>query len=350
MRVGFDVSPLTRPSSRGLRRVVLASVQELERRGVLEVVRLAPEPGRNLRLWRARELPRACAGQDLLGIHSFTSAFPCRGPGKRVQTIHELPWRHGVRENAGVRHRLWAALGPLAADRVVTATETTAADLGRRQLWGAAKLRVVPWGVGPEFAPDPPPGEIDETRLSRYRLPEEPLILCLGATRAKKRLGALLAGVAALGEHASLAGSRPHVVVTGPETRDLRRALGDAQKLGLAGRVTTLDEVEEADLAPLLRLAAVVPVLSASEGFGLPVLEALASGTPVLVTAGSAQAEVAGDAGIAVEPTDPDSVAAGLERALTRREALRYTLPERAAAFTWERTAVRLEALWRELA
>src|SRR5262245_14997149 len=102
MRVGFDVSALTHPHSRGLTRVAAGLVPALERGGRTEVVRLAPERGVRLRSWRQRDLPRLARG--LAGLHSFTSAFPLRGPGARVQTIHELPWRHGVAENAGLRH------------------------------------------------------------------------------------------------------------------------------------------------------------------------------------------------------------------------------------------------------
>jgi glycosyltransferase involved in cell wall biosynthesis len=139
-------------------------------------------------------------------------------------------------------------------------------------------------------------------------------------------------------------------VVTGPETPDLRRDLALAGRLELTRHVSWIGEVDEADLPALLRLASCVAVLSRSEGFGLPVLEALASGTPVLVPPDSAQAEVAGPAGIAVVPHDPASVADGLEHALRTREVSRRTLPERARAFTWERWAEAVEQLWLALA
>ena len=100
----------------------------------------------------------------------------------------------------------------------------------------------------------------------------------------------------------------------------------------------------------MLRLAAVVPVLSRSEGFAFPVLEALACGVPVLVPPNSAQSELAGTAGIEVDPDEPNSVADGLERALAERLTHLPARVERAAPFTWERCAETAAALWSSLA
>src|SRR5688572_3229529 len=259
MRIGLDVSPLARPHPPGVARAAAGLARALEARGVLEVVRLAPEAGEDLRTWRHRRLAQRARELELDGLHATVSAFPLRAPCPRVQTVHELPWRHGVRENADVRHRLWAALGPLAAERVVCPSEHVARDLRRRLLPGAARVRVVPWGCGLPFAPEPAPGEIDETRLERYRLGEDPIALCVGAVREKKNLAAVLHGLAELVKRR---GPRYQVVVTGPDTPDLRRDLGLAARLGLNRYVSTPGPVDEADLPALLRLSTVVPVLS----------------------------------------------------------------------------------------
>ncbi|MAF66998.1 MAG: hypothetical protein CMJ84_15245 [Planctomycetes bacterium] len=347
MRVGFDCSPLVRPHPAGIVRVVRETVEAIEARGVIELVRLAPPPGEKSARWRQRTLPRLVNERELRGVHSFLSAFPLLGSGLRVQTIHELPWRHGVRENAGARHRLWAALGPLRADRVLTSTEFVARKLRRRRLPGGDRVRVCPWGVGPPFAPEPPGGVVDEAVLHRYRLPEDALVTCPGAVRPKKNLAALLRGVARLHESR---GDRVHVVVTGGPTAQLRRDLGLVSRLGLNRHVSTPGLLSDDEIAGLLRMSSAVSVLSTSEGFGLPVLEALACGAGVLVPHGSAQAEVAGEAGIEVEPSDPDSVAAGLRRALEERDLLRRARIERARGFSWERCAGAIEVLWEELA
>ena len=347
MRIGFDCSPLARPFPRGVVRVVGALLAELERRARIEVVRLSPPETGSLRAWRGRELARAVREQGLVGVHSFTSAFAWRGPGRRVQTIHELPWRHGVRENADLAHRLWAALGPLCADRVVCATEFVAAELRGRLLPGAKKVRVCPWGVGAEFVDEPPATLVDEVVLGRYRLPEDPLAFVPGGARAKKNIPAVLRGMAELRRRD---GPQLHLVISGPEGRELMADLGLASQLGLASYISTLPVVEEQDLPSLYRMASVVPLLSRSEGFGLPVLEALACGTPVVVPPSGSQREVAGERAFVADPDDAAQVADALMAALEQREELRYELGERAAQYSWARAAESVEELWEELA
>jgi glycosyltransferase involved in cell wall biosynthesis len=342
MRIGFDVSPLHRPHPPGVVRSTEGLVTALEARRAHEVVRLVPEEGENLRSWRQRRLPQQVGELGLDGIHSPVSSFPLRGPGLRVQTIHELPWKHGAGENADLRHRFWSLTGPLRADRVLCPSEHVARDLGRR-----GRVRVCPWGADARFADEPPPGVVDEVVLGHYRLGQDALALCVGAVRAKKNLPALLQGLAALVERG---GPRIQVVVTGAETPDLRRDLGLVSRLGLSRFVSTPGYVDEQHLPALLRLATVVPVLSISEGFAFPVLEAMACGTPVLVPRDSAQSELAGAAGIVVDPADPTSVADGLERAVRERDELRGALVKRAAEFTWERCARQVEELWEGLA
>ena len=343
MRIGFDVSPLARPHPAGVVRAtagLVAALEQLDPGDGPEIVRLAPGAGEDLRAWRHRRLPALVSELKLFGLHSPVSAFPWRGPGKRLQTVHELPWRHGEKENADLKHRFWARFGARRADLVICPSAHVARDLGR-------KAAVCPWGVEPRFGDEPAPGEVDELLLGRYRLSGDPLALCLGAVRPKKNLAALLGGLAELRRRD---GPRVHAVVTGRETQQLRRDLGTASRLGLARYVSTPGLVEEAHLPGLLRLAAVVPVLSRSEGFAFPVLEALACGTPVLVPPDSAQAELAGAEGIPVDPDDPGSVADGLERALREREERRAARVERAAGFTWERSARTVAGLWGALA
>jgi glycosyltransferase involved in cell wall biosynthesis len=339
-RVGFDVSPLHAPHPTGVVRATRGLVEALEARGMIEVVRLAPQG--DLRAWRHRRLPKIERDLGLAGIHSPVSAFPWRGRGGRVQTVHEVPWRHGVAENSDWKHRAWAALGPMRADAVIAPSEHVARDLRR-----SAKVRVVPWGVGAPFEPEPPIGAVDEVVLAKYRLGQDPLALCLGAVRAKKNLEAAIRGLAELRERN---GPRVQLVVTGEDTPDLRRDLGLVAQLGLSRFVSTPGVVSDSDLPSLIRLASAVVVLSRSEGFAFPVLEALACATPAVVARDSAQSELAGSAGIAVDAGDPASVARGFERAIAEREDLRPQLVARAAEFTWSRCAEQVEAIWKEIA
>ena len=347
MRIGIDVSALTRPHSRGVDRVVRNLVTALERRAVMEWVRLGPEPGEPLRHWRQAALPRAIAKHGLSGLHSFTSAFPWRGKGKRVQTVHELPWRHGVRENADFAHRLWASVGAARAHRVVVPSEHVARDLTRSPWVSHKKVRVVPWGVDTTFGDEPGTGVVDEAVLTRYRLDDGPFVFCPGAVRAKKNLAALLYGLA---ERIRRGAAPLALLVTGGDSPQLRADLGLASKLGLGRWVVMLDEIAEEDMASFYRLATAVAVLSTSEGFGLPVLEALACGTPALVARGGAPEEVAGPAGVAVDARSPAAVADGLDRVVRERADLARQGVARARTFTWNEAASRIEALWQELA
>lgn len=345
VRVGLDLSPLTHPHPPGIARVAREVLTRLRHSQRLEIVELRPEPGADLRRWRQTELPAVVSRERLAGIHSFVSAFPWRGPGLRVHTVHELPWRHGVAENAGLRHRFWATLGVRRADRTLSATETVRAELAATWLVPAETLRCCPWGAGPPFREEPDSNVVDEVVPGRLRLPEDDFFLAPGAVRAKKNLPALLAGLAQL--HAD--GTRAQLVVTGPDTANLRRSLGLVSRLGLTRWVSTPGELPDADLASLYRLSSGTCVLSNSEGFALPVAESLACGAPVVVARGGSAAEVAGDAGLAVDPADPVSVAAGLRAALDRRAELRATALARATTFTWERCATTIEDVWEEL-
>ena len=140
------------------------------------------------------------------------------------------------------------------------------------------------------------------------------------------------------------------MVISGRDTPDLRRDLGLVSRLGLARHVSTPGELEEQDLPGLLRLAAAVPVLSRSEGFGLPALEATACGTPVIAPRGSAQAEVAGAEAFLCHPEDPAAVAEAVASAVEQREELRWVLPDAAEGRSWQSTAEALESLWAGLA
>ena len=249
-----------------------------------------------------------------------------------VQTVHEAPWLHGAYENAGPGHRLWARMGRSRAALVVTPSAAVARDLG-----GHPKLRVIPWGVDESYTPNR--GAVDaELRAALPRLPDGPFVLCLGGTRSKKRLDLLLAGVAANPRGLT-------VVCTGrpaPEASALRAA---HPRLVLTG------VLDERLIPALLRAAACSSILSTSEGFGLPALESLAAGTPVIVARGSVQAETAAGFGIEVDPGDPASIAAGIEVALDDSNSgeRRAGGLAHASAMTWERTADSLVAAWESL-
>src|SRR5688572_22538459 len=129
MRIGFDTSALVRPHPPGIVRLVSSVMDALERAPGLTALRLQPQNGENLRVWRQLRLPQLVSERGLVGVHSFVSAFALLGPGVRVQTIHELPWRHGVGENSGPGHRFWAGLASRRADRILCGSEFVAREI-----------------------------------------------------------------------------------------------------------------------------------------------------------------------------------------------------------------------------
>ena len=122
------------------------------------------------------------------------------------------------------------------------------------------------------------------------------------------------------------------------------RGWGDVHVDGWLGRVS------DDELAALYRGARCLVYPSLYEGFGIPVLEAMACGTPVVTSAGGATEEVAGGAAVLVEPLDPAAIAAGIEEADRRRDELRVQGLERAAQFTWERVAAETRAVYERAA
>jgi glycosyltransferase involved in cell wall biosynthesis len=197
---------------------------------------------------------------------------------------------------------------------------------------------VVPLGVTPPAAGAAPVGEL----RSALDLPEGPLVLCPGAKRPHKNAHGVIEALGLMDEP-------PTLVVTGyssPYERRLRE-LADAR--GVSLRMPSY--LDEAALNGLYELASCVAVVSFYEGFGLPVLEAMVRGVPVVCSDRASLPEVAGDAAVFVNPEDAADIRRGIEQALADPEPLRERGLGRAATFTWERTArLTAEAYRRALA
>lgn len=328
MRVALDLSPLHRSFPVSVVRTVRPILQALGARDDVEIVGIVPPERGSLALWRQSGLPRAARRSGAQVLHSFTSAFTLTRRIPVVQTVHEAPWRHGVTENAGPVHRVWVRLGRARAAATCTPSPGVARDLAPHP-----RLHVMPWGVDPSFGPEP-----DETdallRAALQDLPASPFVLVLGATRPKKRLDLVCAGAAI----ADLP-----IVATGAAHADMRALARRFAGLTLAG------EIDDMLLPALVRAACCVAVLSTSEGFALPVIEALRSDRPVVTARDTVQSETAGEAGIDVDPTDADDVARGFREALTDDVDRNRLGRDVADGYSWTNTADALVRLWRTL-
>jgi glycosyltransferase involved in cell wall biosynthesis len=222
-----------------------------------------------------------------------------------------------------------------AADAVIAISESTRRDMVKHYAVDERKVRVIYGGVAERFRPAAPE---DVARVrALYRLPED-AILAVGTIEPRKNLGRLLEAYRSLLDRGVNAG----LVIAGRTGWRSEGFFERLRALNLEGRVTLLGAFPDADLPALYSAARVLAFPSLYEGLGLPVLEAMACGTPVVASNTSSIPEVAGDAGLLVDPRDVGGLATALERVLVDAElgaTMRGRGLRQAARFTWEATA-----------
>jgi glycosyltransferase involved in cell wall biosynthesis len=323
VRVGIDVSPLVQTRA-GTARHVRGLVGALRGRPDLELELLSfGGTGRvsslvRDSLWYPVGLARRARGLDVL--HCPTFRAPAGADVPTVVTVHDLailrhpelfPRWHRLYGSAGLRSVLRAA------DAVVAVSEFTKREVVELAGVPAGQVHVVPNGLDNAFR-----------AASNDQLQGE-YVLAVATLEPRKNLERVV-------EAARLAGVELRVVGA--------RGWGGVAVPGWVGEIT------DAELARLYRGARCAVYASLYEGFGLPVLEAMACGTPVVTSRGTATEEVAGGAAVLVDPLDVESIAAGIGEARARRDELVPLGLARVREFTWERAADGVEALWKELA
>jgi glycosyltransferase involved in cell wall biosynthesis len=330
LRVGLDVSPL-RLTRAGTARHIECLAAALEATGAVELRRYtfggagrATAAARDVG-WYLAGLPRAAARDRVDLLHCPTFRAPTRSAVPLVVTVHDLAvLRHPYLFNRWSREygrRLLPSVAK-AADAIIAVSAFTAAEV--TELLGVApeRVHVVPNAVGPPFRPDGP------SAAGEY-------VLAVATLEPRKNLERLVEGYLR-------AGTGLELRVAGP------RGWGST-RVGGPG-VRWLGEVDTSELACLYRGARCVVYVSLYEGFGLPVLEAMACSAPVVTAQAAAVLEVVGDAAVVVDGLDPDSIASGIAEAIGRRDELGPRGLERAALYGWDEAAERTLAVYRSVA
>jgi glycosyltransferase involved in cell wall biosynthesis len=326
VRVAVDTSPLAQTRA-GTARYLRGLLGELEQRDDVEVRRVAfGGPGRAAALvrdgvWYPVGLPRAARGADVL--HCPTYRGPVSSGVPLVVTVHDLAlFRHPETFNR------WSRLyGPRVVPRVLRGARRVIAVSGftRRELVEVLdvpeeRIRVIPNAVDATFTADGPAADGD-------------YVLAVGTLEPRKNLPRLVEAARRVGVELRVVGERGWGGV----------------EVGGDG-VHWLGRVPDEELARLYRGARCVAYPSVYEGFGIPVLEAMACGAAVVTSRGGATEEVADGAAVLVDPLDPAAIAAGIERAAAERDALGRRGIERARAFSWGEVAAATVGVYREAA
>jgi glycosyltransferase involved in cell wall biosynthesis len=267
--------------------------------------------------WYPIGLGRRARALDVL--HCTTFRGPVAAPVPTVVTVHDLAILRAS-EVFPRWHRLYGRMGLVrvlrAADAVIAVSEFSRDETIELAGVPSERIRVIPHGVDPVFAPDGPRADGD-------------YVLAVATLEPRKNLGRAVEAARAADIELRVVGAR---------------GWGGVEVDGWVG------EIPDAELARLYRGARCVLYPSLYEGFGLPVLEAMACGTPVVTSVGTAMEEVAGGAAVLVDPLDVASIAGGIGTAVARREELVAAGRARAAELTWERAADAVVELWSELA
>lgn len=373
MRIAIDASPLLDPVPTGVGRVVREVLREFANRSSdFEIFAVAPDraprvvlptnPKTKIELaaiptngarWRGRPTEDFVKNNNIDLYWSTVSAFPRGVECPVIATVHEAPWEvPGTRgdEGTGWNHRLWATLDAWFATRVLCPSRASADDFLASHLRKSFKSKVVviPWGISDCYTPTLPAGVT--TKIDNYEYNEDyPFFLVVAAPRKIKNFDLAIRSLAILRDRSKV---DARLFIAGPNGTELARALGYADGLGLRRFVTAMDYVPDLELAELYRRARATLVLSRSEGFGFPVLESMACGTPVIHSGMGSLAEVAGDAAIRVDIQDEESVAAEMLKIHTD-DAYRKSYIEkgkaRAANYKWSTTVDALSKLFQEL-
>jgi glycosyltransferase involved in cell wall biosynthesis len=302
-----------------------------------EVIALRLDPRRRTQWVLGDQLhaPRSAARTGADVLHSLASTGPLTGRVPRVVTVHDLNYLMFPEAHFGLRARGMRLLVPAAARRsrrVMVSSEATRDDLVRHLGLATDKIDVVPLALG--HSPAAPTRTREQTRADLGAGTRQ-ILLTVSAKRPHKNLMRLLGALARIAPE-----RRPLLVMPGYATPHEDELRACAKHLDVP--VELMGWVSDEELENLYRAADAFVFPSLHEGFGMPVLEAMARGVPVAASGRTSLAEVAGQAALLFDAEDEGSMAHAIERLLTDRDLaarLAAAGPEQAARFNWDRTA-----------
>jgi glycosyltransferase involved in cell wall biosynthesis len=277
----------------------------------------------------------ARARVDLL--HSLASTAPLWGRFRRITTVHDLIYARFPQTHSGIRDKGMRLLVPWAArrsERVIADSLSTREDLVKLVGLARERVDVVPLGMGATRRDRP----VAESELrARLKLGDRRVLLSLSAKRPHKNLAALIGALALIP-----AERRPLLVLPGYPTDHETELRERALRAGVSEDVRFFGWLGGGEIEGLWGLADGFAFPSLYEGFGMPVLEAMARGVPVACSNASSLPEVAGEAALLFDPHDEAAIATALRRLLDDRAlaaSMRERGLERVKQFSWQRTA-----------
>lgn len=294
-------------------------------------------------------IPRAARGCDLLHVPHYNA--PLLGRGPKITSIHDLI--HITDPTYSTSLKSWIYAQPILrmvaqkSDHIITVSEFSKRQIVERLGVEGDKVSAIYHGVNGEF-------NVTDREEARNDVAETfgikaPYVLYVGSLKPYKNVSTLLKAFAMLGARSDF----PHILVivgdNGPFKRSLMR---EATSLGVAANACFISDIDQHYLPKIYATADLLVMPSRMEGFGLPVLEAMACGTPVVSSSAASLPEVGGDAVLYFDPTQPDQLADLLAKVLSSgdlRTDLRERGLQRAKHFTWEQSTKRHVELYQKL-
>jgi len=302
-------------------------------------------------LWEQLALPVHLRRRKIDVLHSPHHTAPLVVAGcRRVITFHDLtffilPERYP--RSRLMYFRAVSRIGARVADALICPSQAVRDDIVRILRVRPEKVRPIAEAAAPEFQPIKDKAALERLR-TRYALPER-FILSVGSLEPGKNRAALLKAYAGLRKR----GLEQKLVVAGQRAWKYEDDLALVEELGLEGKVLFTGYVPPEEMPALYNAAELFVFPSLYEGFGLPVIEAMACGVPVVASNLSAIPEVAGEAALLVDPRDVEQLCDAMARVLgdeRLQEEMRRRGLERAQGFSWERAARETIAVYEETA